>query len=74
VTGGVCASRADEGWGIFNQFATVIVRNEASVTENTAGSSGGGIRNRRGVVYLCDLAAISPNDPDDPPSVVQPCP
>ncbi|MGZ8571969.1 MAG: hypothetical protein ACXWW5_07065 [Actinomycetota bacterium] len=64
---------AREGGGIYNDDAIVRLKNGSSVTGNTA-TTGGGIR--FGGVRACNGAgddewtgAISPNDPDDPPTV-----
>lgn len=65
---------ADEGGGVYNDDGIVTLRNTSTVTGNTA-TAGGGIRFGR--VRACDgtgadgwTGAISPNDPDDPPTVI----
>ncbi|HET6712633.1 MAG TPA: hypothetical protein VFI59_02860 [Actinomycetota bacterium] len=69
----VRGNTADEGGGIYNDDGTVTLKNASSVTGNTA-TDGGGIL--FGLVRACNGAgedewtgAISPNDPDDPPTV-----
>ncbi len=64
---------AGEGGGVYNDDAIVRLKNGSSVTGNTA-TTGGGIR--FGGVRACDgssadewTGAISPNVPDDPPTV-----
>ncbi len=69
----ISGNTAGEGGGIYNDDAIVRLKNGSSVTGNTA-TTGGGIR--FGGVRACDgssadewTGAISPNDPDDPPTV-----
>jgi hypothetical protein len=65
---------------MFNSVGgTLSLRGSSSVSGNMAGTSGGGILNRRGrgaILNACDgtgvdqwVGAISPNTPDDPPKV-----
>jgi hypothetical protein len=65
---------AGEGGGVYNDDGIVTLRNTSSVTANTA-TVGGGIRFGR--VRACDgtgadewTGAISPNTPNDPPTVI----
>jgi len=75
VTGNTAGT---EGGGIYNLDGTVILNHASSVTGNTAEGDGGGIYvepEGSGPVYVCsDEVRISPNDPDDPPKVLQVCP
>jgi hypothetical protein len=68
----VAGNTSGYGAGIVNDgLGMITLRDAASVTGNTAINEGGGLY-RNGpedVVYVCsDLVALSPNQPDDPPT------
>ena len=63
------------GGGLYNDGGSVTLEDGASVTGNSSNEAGGGIYNG-GALYACDgggndtwIGSISPNAPDDPPSV-----
>jgi hypothetical protein len=64
---------AGEGGGIYNDDAIVRLKNGSSVTGNTATTGGGirfgGVRACNGIGADAWTGTISPNDPDDPPTV-----
>ena len=69
------AAQEGSGGGIYNQF-NLTLKSSSSVSGNTAFVDGGGILNEGGTLDACDSSgvdewtgAISPNDPDDPPTV-----
>jgi len=73
----ITGNNATSGGGIYNR-GTVTLQGSSSITGNNATSGGGGIYNYNydGTVRACNSSgvnewtgAISPNTPDDPPTI-----